>query len=147
MTELFSYDEIINFLERHDFSKFRFHDDYAYIYSFSEPSEIVIEAPDKRISDEMAALAVRALRQINKSLESAYKWFERLKDACDEELEPFGICFEHYGYGYETKTSYDMGFIIAFHVREYNLSREFVAKYAAHSFEYGGAFAVEEYCY
>lgn len=147
MAEFFSYDEIIDLLEKRDLSKFSFHDDYAYIYATSDPSEIVIEAPDKIISDEIIELAIKALKQIDKSLESAYKWSERLKDASAGELEPVGICFEHFGYGYENKTSYDLGFVICFQFKDYDMSRAFAAKYAAHSFEHGGAFAIEEYYY
>lgn len=88
MRGFFSISEIINFLEQHNFEKFRFVDDYAYIYANSDPCEIVIESPDRTISDELSDLAVNGLNHLDKCLESAYKWLERMKDACDEQLEP-----------------------------------------------------------
>lgn len=48
----------------------------------------MIEAPDRTISDELSDLAVNGLNHLDKCLESAYKWLERMKDACDEQLEP-----------------------------------------------------------
>lgn len=145
MRKLFSYDEIIRFLEQRDFSEFCFDGDYGRITADRDPAEISIEAPGGVITDEMAELAVSALRQIEKCLESGYQWLERFKDTGSEAMEPLGICFEHYGYGYESRTSYELGFTIAFHFKHAVLNRIFAAKYFARTFWYGGAFAMEEY--
>jgi len=42
MREFYSISEIISLLEKHNFEKFRFADDYAYIYANSYTGEIVI---------------------------------------------------------------------------------------------------------
>ena len=142
--QICSISEIINFLENRNFEKFRFANNYAYIYN-SNIDEIVLEAPNHKISDEVIELAVKALNHLDKCVEYAYDWLNRMKDACDEDVELWGMCFEHFGYGHETKTSYDLGFTISFQLKNSTLNRIFTVKYCACSFLYGGEFAIEEW--
>ena len=60
-----------------------------------------------------------------------------------EQGQKMGICFEHYGYGYQAQQNIELGFTIAFNLKNSTLNRQFVAKYYARTFGYGGAFAIE----
>ena len=145
MLVLYSFAEIIRFLEQRDFSKFRFCDEYLRINSDSDPSGIVLEVnEDGAVPEEIRLLAIDALKQIDLCVKHAEKWLDRLEDARNEATIPNVICFEHIVTRYEVKNAYILGFTITFMLRDSLLNREFVLKYAAHSFE-RGAFAVEEY--
>ena len=139
--QLYSLPEIISFLENRNFDKFRFADDYAYIYN-SDGIEIVLEAVDEKITDEVADLAMNALNHLDRCMESAQGLLNRMKGECSGERMVYGICFEHYGYGHETRTSHELGFTISFHY-EYD-NRIHTVKFNAHTFMHG-AFAIEEW--
>ncbi len=139
--QLCSLPEIISFLENRNFDKFRFADGYAYIYN-SDGSEIVLEAVDGKITDEVADLAVNALKHLDRCMESAQSLLNRMKGEYSGERMVYGICFEHYGYGHETRTSYDLGFTISFHYQYDN--RIHTVKFNARTFMHI-PFAIEEW--
>lgn len=146
--KVFSLSEIIRFLENRNFEKFCFANDYAYIYS-SKTDEIIIEAPNNQISDEVTELAIRVFKELDKYVSMAYKWLEHFNlkndrwypDSLDKGFEISGIYFGKYGYGHQQKPFTD-GFTISFSTKNY-YPCDFTVKYHKNMHP----FAVEEWVF
>ena len=123
--KIFSRPKIIGFLENRNFEKFYFAHDCAYIWS-PNIDEIIIEAPDNKISDEVADLAIKVLKELDKCVSIAYEWLEHFNtknnrwypDALDNGFEISGLYFGKYGYGHQQKPFTD-GFTISFSTKNY----------------------------
>lgn len=123
--KVFSLSKIIRFLDNRNFEKFYFENNYAYIYS-PETDEIIIEAPNNKISDEVAELAIKVFKGLDKCISIAYKYLEHFNlkndrwypNALDKGFEISGIYFGKYGYGHQQEPFTD-GFTISFSTKNY----------------------------
>ncbi len=112
-------------MKNRNFEKFYFENDCAYIYS-PETDEIIIEAPNNKISDEVIELAIKVFNERDKCASIAYKWLEHFNlkndrwypDALDKGFEISGIYFGKYGYGHQQKP-FTEGFTISFRTINY----------------------------
>lgn len=144
--KVFSLYEIIRFLENRNFEKFYFENDYAYIYS-PKTDEIIIEAPNNKISDEVIELTIKVFMELEKYVSMAYKKLEHFNlkndrwypDALDRGFEISGLYFGQYGYGHQQKPFTD-GFTISFSTKNY-YPCEFTVKFNKNMHP----FAVEEW--
>lgn len=129
----YSLPEIINFLKNKNLEKFYIGNNYASIYSH-KVDEIVIEAPDDKISDEKITFAIEVLKHLDECVRKAYRWLEHFNlkndrwypDALDKGFEISGLYFGRYACGhnynddgftisFSTKNYYPCGFTVKFH--------------------------------
>ncbi len=148
MIQAYSIPEVISFLENKNFEKFRFANDYAYIYAFNI-DEIIIESLDNKMSDETIQFVIKVLKELKKCVDIAYKWLEHFNlkndrwypDALDKGFEISGIYFGKYGYGHYQKPLTD-GFTISFSTKN-SYPCEFTVKF----YKNMHPFAVEEWVF
>lgn len=106
--------EIIEIMKNKDSDKFRFVDNYAYIYPKSlNDFEIAFELVNGKIPDESLNMAVKILENYDKCMETAHQWLGRLKNADSQRVKGYGICIENVPCGHESK-DLSFGFTISF---------------------------------
>lgn len=110
----YNLSEIIEIIKNKDFDKFRFGENYAYIYPKSPIDfEIALELVNGKISDEALNMTVKILDNFDKCIENAHKWLGRLKNADNQRIKDYGICVENVPCGYESKELL-FGFTVSF---------------------------------
>lgn len=106
--------EIIEIMKNKDSDKFRFTDDYAYIYpKLPNNFEIALELANEKISDESLDMAIKILDNFDKCMKTAHEWLDRLKDADNQRIKSYGICVENVPCGHESK-NLSFGFTVSF---------------------------------
>lgn len=106
--------EIIEIMKNKDFDKFRFVDDYAYIYPKSLNNfEIALELVNGKIPDQSLNMAIKILDNFGKCMKTAHEWLDRLKDADNQRIKNYGICIENVPCGHESK-DLSFGFTVSF---------------------------------
>lgn len=106
--------EIIEIMKSKDSDKFKFSDDYAYIYPKSlNDFEIALELVNGKIPDESLDMAVKILENFEKYMETAHQWLGRLKNADIQRIKGYGICIENVPCGHESK-NLSFGFTVSF---------------------------------
>lgn len=110
----YNLSEIIEIMKNKDFDKFRFGENYAYIYpKLPNNFEIALELVNGKISDESLDMAVKILDNFDKCMKTAHEWLDRLKDADKQRIKGYGICVENVPCGYESK-NLSFGFTVSF---------------------------------
>lgn len=134
--------EIIDIIKNKDFDKFRFVENYAYIYPKSPIDfEIAIEIANGKISDESLDMVIKILDNFDECIKSAYKWLDRLKDADNQRFKDYGICVENVPCGHESKDLL-FGFTVSFIHEEHD--RQATLMFTVKFNEELRAYAVEE---
>lgn len=114
MLIMYNLPEIIEIMKNKDFDKFRFVDNYAYIYpKLPNNFEIALELIDGKISDQSLNMAVKILDNFDKCMKTAHEWLDRLKDADNQRIKGYGICIENVPCGHESKDLL-FGFTVSF---------------------------------
>ena len=122
MTEYFKLTDVISFLEKRDFSQFRFKEGCACICT-KETFEIFIEAPDNGITEENAARIIDVLSNLDECIEKGHDWLRKLDieeiekyyHKLDQMFEVDGMYFGKLGLGHDPNPIID-GFSIDFYV-------------------------------
>ncbi len=114
----YTINELVESLVNGQFEKFRFTKFYG-LADLDNGTEVLFDLTDGKISDNLANFAVKVLNNLDKCIDKAYMWLNKIKpdkmysDAFDKGFDLYGITFGDFEYGHMKKPATN-GFTLTF---------------------------------